>query len=179
VRSGKRNIDFSTGGAAHQLAFEYFMDKINGNRSTSQNVPHKGPLPAVTSAAQGTTEFAIVPTAVANTLLPSGKIKIIGLAGEQPLSAFPNTPLMKQHVPGLNVYACWNVVLPKGTPPEIQKWYVDQFVPALQSAEYQRWADENMVFVDKNALGPDLLYKDMQNLRKQWQPYVAKQQPGK
>lgn len=174
VRSGKRNIDFSTGGAAHQLAYEYFMDQISGNRETSKNVPHKGPLPAVTSALQGATEFAIVPTAVANTLLSSGKIKIIGIAGEKKLKAFPNTTLMQDYVKGLNVYACWNVVLPKGTPKEVVDWYTKTFISALKRSEYEEWADANMVIIDEKAQGPEGLRKDMLALRKQWQPYVAK-----
>jgi len=174
VKSGKRNIDFSTGGAAHQLAFEYFMDQINGNRETSKNVPHKGPVPAVTSALQGSTEFAIVPIAVANTLIGTGKIKIIGIAGEKPLRAFAKVPLMQDYVKGLNVYACWNVVLPKGAPTEVVKWYTDTFVKALNTKEFESWADANMVIVDEKAQGPDALRKDMLALRKQWQPYVAK-----
>ena len=174
VKSGKRNIDFSTGGAAHQLAYEYFMDQVGGNRETSKNVPHKGPLPALTSAVQGSTEFAIVPTAVANTLLSSGKIKIIGIAGEKKLKAFPNTTLMQDHVKGLNVYACWNVVLPKGTPREIVDWYTKTFVSSLNTVEFETWADNNMVIIDEKAQGPEGLRKDMLALRKQWQPYVAK-----
>ena len=174
VRSGKRNIDFSTGGAAHQLAFEYFMDQIKGNRETSKNVPHKGPVPAVTSALQGSTEFAIVPIAVANTLMGTGKIKIIGIAGEKPLKAFAKVSLMQDYVKGLNVYACWNVVLPKNAPAEVVKWYTDTFVKALNTKEFESWADANMVIVDEKAQGPDGLRKDMLALRKQWQPYVAK-----
>jgi tripartite-type tricarboxylate transporter receptor subunit TctC len=150
------------------------MDQISGNRETSKNVPHKGPVPALTSALQGSTEFAIVPTAVANTLLSSGKIKIIGIAGEKKLKAFPNTTLMQDYVKGLNVYACWNVVLPKGTPKEVVDWYTKTFISALKRSEYEEWADANMVIIDEKAQGPEGLRKDMLALRKQWQPYVAK-----
>lgn len=180
VKSTQKPVNFATGGAAHQLAFEYFMDRVNGNRTLVQNVSYKGPLPAVTDAAAGVTEFAIVPATVANTLLPSGKIRIIGIAGEQPLKGLPGIPLMKDYVPGLNVYACWNLVLPKGTNPEIVKWYVDTFVPALRGPEFRRWADENMVTIDVNAHGPEGLRRDMESLRAQWQPYVRKMPaPGK
>lgn len=174
VKTGQRSLNFATGGAAHQLAFEYFMDKVGGNRSIAQNVPYKGPLPAVQDAAAGATEFAIVPATVANTLLPTGKIRIIGIAGEYPLKGLPGVPLMKDYVPGLNVYACWNLVLPKGTNPEIVKWYVDTFVTALRSPEYRRWADENMVSIDTKAHGPEGLKRDMEELRAQWQTYVRK-----
>ena len=172
-----RQVNFGTGGAGHQLALEYLIDKTGADRNFAQNIPYKGPLPAVTDAAAGVVEMAIVPTAVANTLLPTGKIKIIGIAGEQKLAAFPDTPLMKDYIPGLNVSACWNIVLPKGAPPDVVKWYVDNFVPALRTPEYKKWADENMIFIDPNAIGPEKVRKDMEQLRAQWQPYVAKM-PG-
>lgn len=174
VQEGKRNINFATGGAAHQLAFEYFIDQVKGDRKISQNVSYKGPLPAGQDVAAGVVEFGIIPTAVANTLLSTGKIKIIGIAGEQKLSALPDVPLMKDYVPGLNVYACWNIVLPKNTDSKIVQWYLDNFIPALNSPEFKKWADANMVIIDKNAQGPENLKRDMLALREQWQPYVRK-----
>lgn len=173
VRSGQRDINFAIGSAAHQLAFDYFVDKTGADKNRVKHVPHNGPLPAVTATAGGHIEFAIVPTAVANTLLPSGKIKILGIAGQQRLPAFPNTARMTDSVPGLNVYACWNIVLPTGTAPEIVKWYADTFNAALNSDEYRKWAAANMVSIDKAAQGPDNLRRDMQALRKQWQSYTA------
>jgi tripartite-type tricarboxylate transporter receptor subunit TctC len=169
-----RDITFAVGGASHALAFEYFMDRVNGDNKRVKHVFYKGPVPALTDAAAGVTEFAVVPIAVANTLLSSGKVKIIGIAGEQKLSAFPNTALMKDHVPGLNVYACWNIVLPPNTPREIVKWYLDNFVPAIRSAESKRYFDENMMFIAPGSHTPEGLRRDMEQLRKQWQPYVAK-----
>jgi tripartite-type tricarboxylate transporter receptor subunit TctC len=177
VRSGKRNINFAIGSAAHQLAFDYFVDQTQANTNSVKAVPFNGPLPAVTSTAGAQTEFAIVPTAVANTLLPSGKIKILGIAGEQKLPAFPKTTLMKDHVPNLNVYACWNIVLPKGTAPDIVKWYAQEFNSALNSEQYREWAGRNMVSIDRSAQGPDNLRRDMTALRAQWQSYTAKM-PG-
>jgi tripartite-type tricarboxylate transporter receptor subunit TctC len=174
---GRRNINFAIGSAAHQLAFDYFVDQTKANTDSVKAVPFNGPLPAVTSTAGAQTEFTIVPTAVANTLLPSGKIKILGIAGEQKLPAFPNTPLMKDHVPNLNVYACWNIVLPKGTAPDIVKWYAQQFNSALNSEQYRAWAATNMISIDRNAQGPDNLRRDMTALRAQWQSYTAKM-PG-
>lgn len=176
VQSG-RNMNFAIGSAAHRLAFDYFVDQTQANAEQVVAIPHNGPMPAVTATAGNQIEFAIVPTAVANTLLPSGKIKIIGIAGEHPLAAFPGTELMKDSVPGLNVYACWNIVLPTGTAPEIVKWYSDKFNTALNTAEFRAWADRNMVSIDKNAQGPENLRQDMTALRTQWQPYTAKM-PG-
>jgi tripartite-type tricarboxylate transporter receptor subunit TctC len=177
VRSGSKDINFAIGSAAHQLAFDYFVDQSGANAERVKSVPHNGPLPAVTATAGNHIEFAIVPTAVANTLLPSGKIKIIGIAGEQRLPAFPNTARMTDSVPGLNVYACWNIVLPPGAPNTVVNWYTKHFIAALNSEQYRAWAATNMVSIDRNAHGPDNLRRDMTALRTQWQSYTAKQ-PG-
>lgn len=176
MKSG-RPITFAVGGAAHRLAIEYLIDKIGADRKNITIVEYRGPLPAVTDVAGGHAEFGVMPIAVSNTLLPTGKIKLLALAGEQTLPGMPKATLAKDFVPGLNVYGCWNLVLPKGTDPAIQKWYVDAFVPALKSAEFKRWADENMVFIDAKSLGPVAVRKDMEQLRAQWQPYVSKM-PG-
>lgn len=175
MKSG-RPVIFAVGGAAHRLAIEYLIDKIGADHRNITIVEYKGPLPAVTDVAGGHAEFGVMPIAVSNTLMPTGKIKLLGLAGEQTVPAYPKAALMKDRVPGLNVYGCWNVVLPKGTDPAIQKWYVDAFIPALRSAEYKRWMDDNQVFLPKD-LGPVALRKDMEQLRAQWGPYV-RQMPG-
>lgn len=175
VTTGNRPINFAVGGAAHLLAYDYFVSKVNANKNVVQSVMYKGPLPAVTDTAAGVAEFAIVPSAVANTLLPTGKIRILGIAGEQTIKKWPSVPLMNKYVQGLNVYACWNIVLKKDTNPEIVKWYVDTFVTAINSPEYIKWATDNLITIDKNVLNPSGVKKDMQNLREQWQPYVARQ----
>lgn len=176
MKSG-RPVVFAVGGAAHRLAIEYLIDKIGADRKNVTIVEYKGPLPAVTDVAGGHAEFGVMPIAVSNTLMPTGKIKLLALAGEQTVPAYPRVTLAKDTIPGLNVYGCWNVVLPKGTDPAIQKWYVDHFVPALKTAEFKRWADENQVVIDTKNLGPVALRKDMEQLRAQWGPYV-RQMPG-
>lgn len=176
MKSG-RPVVFAVGGAAHRLAIEYLIDKIGADRNNITIVEYKGPLPAVTDVAGGHAEFGVMPIAVSNTLMPTGKIKLLALAGEQTVPAYPRAALAKDTIPGLNVYGCWNVVLPKGTDPAIQKWYVDHFVPALKTAEFKRWADDNQVIIDTKNLGPASLRKDMEHLRAQWGPYV-RQMPG-
>lgn len=174
VKSG-RNINFAVGGTAHQLAWEYFMDKVGGDTDHVITVMYKGPNPAMLATASGDTEFGIMPITVANTLIPSGKIKLLGIAGEtRPHGVPQNTPLMSSFVPGLNVYGCWNIALPPNTPLEIADWYVKNLVPVLKSDAYKRFMEENMISLDKRAVGPTGVRKDMLDLRSQWQPYVRK-----
>jgi tripartite-type tricarboxylate transporter receptor subunit TctC len=176
VTSG-REINFAVGGSAHYLAFEYFMQNVNGNKEKVIPIVFKGPVPAVTSVAQYDgktgTEFGVMPIAIANQLVATGKVKLIGVAGETKLAGIPKeVPLMKDSVAGLNVYGCWNVALPPNTPPEIAKWYEKNFIAALKTAEYKKFMEENYIFLDPKSVGPTGVRKDMVELQKQWLPYV-------
>jgi tripartite-type tricarboxylate transporter receptor subunit TctC len=174
VKSG-RKIDVAVGGTAHLLAWIYFMDKVGGNTEAVQTINYKGPVPAVTDTAAGVTEFGVMPIAVAQTLVPTGKIRVLGIAGEQKLAGMDQSiPLLKDTVPGLNVYGCWVAALPPGTPKPIVKWYTDNFVPMLKTAEYQRFMTDNMIFLDSRAVGPAGVRRDLTDLRTQWQPYVRR-----
>jgi tripartite-type tricarboxylate transporter receptor subunit TctC len=174
VQANNRKITFAVGSSAHKLAYEYFLDKVNGQGKQVVAANYKGPLPAAQDVAGGHAEFGIVPIAVASTLLHTGKIKVLGIAGEKRLTGFEKTSLMNQFVPGLNVYACWNIVLPPDTPAEIQDWYAKVFVEAINSAEAKKFFDANFMFVDPAALGPINVRKDMVLLKRQWAPYVEK-----
>ena len=122
-------------------------------------------------AAAGFVEFAVVPIAVANTLLPTGKIKLIGIAGETKLAGISkDVPLMTQYAKGLNVYGCWNVALPPNTPKEIVEYYRKVVLKSVKTDEYKQFMESNYIFVSK----PETVVEDMINLRKQWLPYTSK-----
>jgi tripartite-type tricarboxylate transporter receptor subunit TctC len=154
--------------------FEYLMDKGQGNRDLVRSVMYKGPAQAVNDVAGGHVEFGILPTAVAYGLVKGGKVKYIALAGEQRLAQIPNVPLWKDTVPGLNVYAAWTIAMPPGTPKEQVKYYQEQFVPAIRSAEAKKFFDENLMFTVPEEHTPEGVRKHLVELRKKWFPYVQK-----
>lgn len=165
-------ISFGIGAGAHRLAFEYLMDKSNGNRDLVNSVMYRGPAQALNDVAGGHVEFAIVPTAVAYGLYQAGQVKYIGLAGEQSLSLIPEVPLMKDTVPGMNVYAAWSIVLPPGSSPAQVKFYQDQFVPAIRSEEAKKFFEQNLMFTVPEEHSPEGMRRHIIDLRKQWLPYV-------
>ena len=115
VKNTDKPLNIAAGSGAHKLAYEYMMYNIKGNRSLVKTIPYKGPAQAGQDVAGGHVEFGIIPVAVANTLLQSGKIKIIALCSEYKIDSIKNVPLMKDLIPGMNVYAAWGIVLPKNT----------------------------------------------------------------
>lgn len=177
VRSGKRPITFAVGGAAHKLAVEYFVAGVRPQKDTVETMLYKGPAQAMTDVLSNQVEFGVFPIAVGGPNVKAGKLKLIGLASEVPLKEFPGAKLMKDYVPNLNVYACWNLMLPKGTPQEIQDWYHSAFVPAIRSAAVREQFDKNYIFISPQEHSPEGIRAAMHSLRQQWQPFARKIKP--
>lgn len=177
VKAGKRPITFAVGGAAHKLAVEYFVAGVKPAKDIVETSLYKGPAQAMTDVVAGHMEFGVFPITVGAPLVQAGKLKLIGLASEVPIVGFEKTPLMKDYVPNLNVYACWNLMLPKGTPQEIQDWYRDNFVPAIRSKEAKEQFDKNFIFISLDEHSPQGVRAAMYRLRQQWQPFARKIKP--
>jgi tripartite-type tricarboxylate transporter receptor subunit TctC len=171
-----RPVNIAVGGGAHRMAYEYIMLKVKADPKLIQNVKFAGPLPAVTSVAQYDgktgTEFGIMPIAIAKPLIEAGKVKPIGLTGGPKLKTLPNVPLLSDVVPGLKVYAGWIVVLPPQTPNAIVDWYVEKFSKAILSPEYQTWAEQNYIIIDRDELNPKGVMTYAEELRSAFAPVV-------
>jgi tripartite-type tricarboxylate transporter receptor subunit TctC len=172
-----RAVNIAVGGGAHRMAYEYIMSRTKADAKLIQHVAFNGPLPAVTSVAsydgKTGTEFGIMPIAIARPLIEAGKVKPIGLTGGPKLKALPNVPLLSDTIPGLKVYAGWIVVLPPQTPNVIVDWYVDKFSRAILSREYQDWAEQNYIIVDRDELNPRGVMAYAEELRTAFAP-IAK-----
>lgn len=171
-----RPVNIAVGGGAHRMAFEYIRMKTGANADLIKDIRFQGPLPAVTSVAQYDgktgTEFGIMPVAIARPLIEAGKVKPIGLTGGPRLRALPTVPLLSDVVPGLKVYAGWILVLPPHTPDTIVNWYVDKFSRAILSKEYQDWAEQNYIIIDRNELNPRGVMAYAEELRTAFAPVV-------
>ena len=172
VKSTDKPLNIAAGSGAHKLAYEYMMYNIKGNRSLVKTIPYKGPAQAGQDVAGGHVEFGIIPVAVANTLTQSGKIKIIALCSEYKINAIKDVPLMKDLIPGMNVYAAWGIILPKNTDKEIIDWYVTNFTSAIRSNEGQRFLRENLMFAEPKEQTPQGFRSSMMQLREKWVPII-------
>jgi len=178
IRITRGPINIAVGGGAHRTAFEYLMEKGNGNRDMVKPIKFNGPAPAVASVAQYDgkvgTEFGIMPIAVAKPLVDAGKVRAIGFTGTRRMPQFPDVPLLRDVAPGINVYAAWSIELPKNTPKEIVEWYQQHFSAAIRSKEYAEWMDANVVFYEESELSPTGLKKQMDSLRSTFLPVLEK-----
>jgi tripartite-type tricarboxylate transporter receptor subunit TctC len=177
VKAGQRPLNFAVGGAAHRLAVEYMVAGVRPSKDTVETLMYKGPAQAMNDVLAGQVEFGVFPIAVGATLVRAGKIKLIALAGERPMYGLEKVKLMKDYVPNLNVYACWNLILPKNTPQEVQDWYHNAFIPALNSTETKTQYQDLFIFISPSEQTPQGVRAAMHRLREQWQPFAKKIKP--
>jgi tripartite-type tricarboxylate transporter receptor subunit TctC len=167
-----RPVNIAVGGGAHQMAYEYIMWRVGGDRNNIKMIRFQGPLQAVTSVAANditTTEFGIMPIAVARPLIEAGKVKLIGLTGNNSLDGMPT---MSRAVPGIRVSAGWMVSLPPSTPKDVVDWYQREFSRAIRSLEYQDWARANYIYTVDAELTPAGTQQYAEELRRAFAPVI-------
>ena len=178
IRKKERPITVAIGGGGHKLAVEYLTTKLNvvgGDRV--ETAMYKGPAQALLDVMGGHVEFGVTPVAVGYPHVIAGKLKLIGIADTRPLPGLESAPLMSKAAPGLSIHGCWNMVLPPGTPQPIQKWYAEQFVPAIRSAEAVAKFKENMMYITPEEHSPAGVRASMARLQQTWQPIARRIKP--
>jgi tripartite-type tricarboxylate transporter receptor subunit TctC len=178
LKNPQTPVNVAIGATAHRIVLEYLMDHVRGDRKLVQAVLYKGPAQAVQDVAGNQTEFGIMPIAIARPLIDAGKVKPIAITSEQRLTQIPKVPLWKDHVPGLNVYAAWMIMLPPGTPREQVDYYNKIFVPAINSPEAKKQFDDNLMFTVKSEQTPEGARAYISRLQTQWIPYTRKINPN-
>lgn len=180
IRSKQRAITFAIGGGGHKLAVEFLADRLavpGGDRI--ETVMYKGPAQALLDVMGGHVEFGVTPVAVGWPHVQAGKLKLIGLADVRPLPGLESAPLMSRAAPGLSIHGCWNIVLPPGTPPEIQAWYQRHFVSAIRSQESAAKFRENLMYITPEEHSPAGVRAAMSRLQQTWQPIARRIDPNK
>jgi tripartite-type tricarboxylate transporter receptor subunit TctC len=178
IRKKERPITIAIGGGGHKLAVEYLTAKLNvagGDRV--ETAMYKGPAQALLDVMGGHVEFGVTPVAVGYPHVIAGKLKLIGIADTRPLPGLESAPLMSKAAPGLSIHGCWNMVLPPGTPQDIQKWYATHFVPAIRSAEASVKFRENMMYITPEEHSPAGVRASMARLQQTWQPIAKRIRP--
>lgn len=178
VTTADKPINVAIGGGAHRTAFEYIMHKHNGKSDMVKTVNFQGPLQVINSVAQfdvaGTTEFGVLPIAIARPMIEAGKVKPIGLTGTQTLSLYPKVPLLSRVTPGNTITASWFIVLPPNTPKDIVDWYSRTFAAAMRTTEYKEWTEANAISFDFRETDAESINRENRNLRSTYMPLLEK-----
>jgi tripartite-type tricarboxylate transporter receptor subunit TctC len=126
AKANPGKVDFgSTGvGSSAHLAGELFSQAAG---VSMVHVPYKGGAPAQTDLLGGNLQLFWGTTAFAATLMPTGKVKLLGQAGQTRSPAFPNLKTVSEQGFGsIEVYGWMGLMVPSGTPPEIiKRWQAE------------------------------------------------------
>jgi len=171
VQTTDKPVTFALGGGAHRMAYEFFMLNAKANKAKLDFVMFPGPAQALQSvASEAGTEFGIMPIAIANSLVQSGHVKLIGITGTKRLERLPQAEPIVVNGKSISVMAAWALALPPNTPQEIVDWYMKNFIPALKSAEVKQYYDENLISLEPKQLSPQGFDKHILELRKEYMP---------
>jgi tripartite-type tricarboxylate transporter receptor subunit TctC len=167
-------VNFAVGSSSHRLAYQYLLNNTKSRKDLMAAASYRSPAQAATDVAAKMVDFGIVSASLAQSLVASGKIKIIGICGDRGLLRLQGVPTMQATVPGLEVYVGVSILLPPNTSQEIQKWYVTHFSSAIKSEQSRRFFEENLMFADEQDLTPDGHRRNMMALRQKWLPIAQK-----
>src|SRR5690606_29221252 len=134
---------FGTGSSSH-LAGELFKSTADVDMV---HVPYQGSAPAMTDMIGGEVDVMFDMVSAALPHHKAGKIRVLGVTGNQPSAALPGVPTVKTTVPGYEATAWFGVVAPAGTPSDIVGTLNNAIVAALDS-------DDVQALLEKQALEP-------------------------
>jgi len=162
----------ATGGA--RLVYEEMAVKLNLKEDKEHivRVDHQSPVAALTDVVNGSVRFAVVPVLVANAFYKDHKIRIIALSGNHKLSQMPEVPLLSEAIPGFNISGTWGLMLPAGTPKDVQDWYHTEFTRALKSEDVRTMYENNLMLETPELSTQTAYTKYVKDREIQWKPLV-------
>jgi tripartite-type tricarboxylate transporter receptor subunit TctC len=141
-RPGQINFGASPAGGVPHLVME-LLGKSAG--ITVKNVPYQGSGPAMTALLGGHIDVMSAHPADVAPQLGTGQIKLLGVYSEQRLKEFPDVPTMKEQGYDVQGFVWGGMVVPKGTPKDVQTRLHDAFKKALESQKTKdAWAKLNV-----------------------------------
>lgn len=175
VKTTKRPVNFAVGSGAHRMTFEYFMWKAEGNRDLVKYVQYQGPLQTVTATASDAgIEFGIMPISIALPLVKAGKVKVIGITGDQKLEGLPTAEPIRVGGVYIDIYAAWALTLPPGAPSEVIEWYRKVFTEAIDTPAVKQYYKDNLIISVKKEMTPAGFDQHVEHLRSVWMPLADK-----
>jgi tripartite-type tricarboxylate transporter receptor subunit TctC len=129
---GKLNYGSQGRGQIGHLAMEQLMHMA---KIKIVHVPFRGSAPAITALLSG--QIEVLPDIMPATKphIEAGKMKLIGVASQQRLVAFPNVQAINEVLPGFEADTWMGVVAPPGTPKEITQKLSDAISQGFKTPE--------------------------------------------
>jgi tripartite-type tricarboxylate transporter receptor subunit TctC len=144
LRAGTK-INVGVGAPVQVLAYEYMAKQTNA--TGSQRVQFNSPAAVAQAVSGNQIEFGISPLPIALELAKAGKLKIVGITGNQRVGNYPN---IADAFKGLDLVGHVGIVLPKNTPKDILDFYTKLLTEAVNSQEYREFLKDTNWFDSMN-----------------------------
>ncbi|MCX5590661.1 Bug family tripartite tricarboxylate transporter substrate binding protein [Alcaligenes endophyticus] len=130
---GKLNRASGGSGTSMHLSGELFNNMAG---IQIQHIPYKGSAPALTDVMGGQADLAFDSIVIAKPLIEAGKLRALGVTGEERSDALPEVPAIAETLPDYAMTSWIGVLAPAGTP--------EDRVLALQQEIAKALADEKV-----------------------------------
>jgi tripartite-type tricarboxylate transporter receptor subunit TctC len=131
AKANPGKLQFGSSGVAspHQLAGELLKLKTGID---IVHVPYRGGALSANDLAGGHIPMAFVSYSSVAGLMPTGKVRILGVVERTRYAGLPDVPTVGETVPGFEMSSWLGFFAPAGTPGPIVSRLHDEFVKALQ-----------------------------------------------
>jgi tripartite-type tricarboxylate transporter receptor subunit TctC len=132
AKSGELNYYSSGAGGAPHLAAEMF-NAMAGVKTT--HVPYKGSSPGMTDLMAGQVQIGYDSVVQSLPFIKSGKLRALSVMGARRTPLLPDTPLMKDFLPGFELTNWFGLMIPAATPADIRNRLHGEVVKALRAPD--------------------------------------------
>lgn len=126
--------DVGVGAPVMVITYEYMAKQSRA--TNSQRVQFNSPAAVAQAVASNQVEFGIAPLSVGIELAKAGKLKVVGITGNQKFGDYAS---LGSSFDGLDMVAHVGVMLPKGTPQPVVDYYRKIFTAAVATDEYKEF----------------------------------------
>lgn len=132
AKPGELNYYSSGAGGAPHLAAEMF-NSLAGVKTT--HVPYKGSSPGMTDLMAGHVQIGYDSVVQSLPFIKSGKLRALSVMGARRTPLLPDTPLMKDFIPGFELTNWFALVIPAATPADIRNRLHAEVVKILRAPD--------------------------------------------
>lgn len=132
AQPGALNYYTSGAGSAPHLAAEMF-NTMGGVKTT--HVPYKGSAPGMTDLMAGHVQIGYDSVVQSLPFIKAGKLRALSVMGARRTPLLPDTPLMKDFLPGFELTNWFGLIIPAATPADIRSRLHTEVVKVLRSAD--------------------------------------------
>lgn len=170
ARKNPGKLNAGAGGNSTEMAIALFRIKTGTRVET---IPYKGTGLAATAVASGEIDFAIMDGSAWVSLIPSGKVRALAVAGEKRLSILPDVPTTKEAgMPDYVNGTMFGVYTKGGTPINAVRRLNAEINRIITSPEVAK--SLNQVGLDPNPKSVDEFTKQYRNDLARWKDVVTR-----